>query len=63
MSVLELRAVRGWSVQQTADAFLVTEATISSWMKRVVVQSAICVVAGDTNLPCPGIIKGDRRIY
>ena len=35
MSILELRAARGWSLQQTADTFLVTAATIASWMKRV----------------------------
>jgi len=35
MAVLELKAARGWSLDQTAKAFLVTSATISSWMKRV----------------------------
>ena len=35
MAILELRAARGWSMQQTADAFHVTAATISSWMKRL----------------------------
>ncbi len=35
MSILELRAARAWSVQQTADAFLVTAATIASWMNRL----------------------------
>ncbi|UCE60064.1 MAG: DDE-type integrase/transposase/recombinase [Phycisphaerales bacterium] len=35
MSILELRAARAWSVQQTADAFLVTPATITSWTKRL----------------------------
>jgi transcriptional regulator with XRE-family HTH domain len=35
MAILELRAARGWSQEQTADAFLVTAATIASWMKRV----------------------------
>jgi transcriptional regulator with XRE-family HTH domain len=35
MAILELRAARGWSREQTADAFLVTAATISSWIKRV----------------------------
>ena len=34
MAILELRAARGWSQEQTADAFLVTAATIASWMKR-----------------------------
>jgi hypothetical protein len=35
MAILELRAARSWSLQQTADTFLVTPATIASWMKRV----------------------------
>ncbi len=35
MSILELRAARAWSAQQTADAFLVTSATIGSWMRRI----------------------------
>ena len=30
MAMLELRAARGWSRQQTAEAFLVTAATITS---------------------------------
>jgi len=35
MSILELRAVRGWSLKQTADTFLLTSATIASWVKRI----------------------------
>ena len=35
MAILELKTVRGWSLEQTAKAFLVTSATISSWMKRL----------------------------
>jgi hypothetical protein len=35
MAILELRAARGWSRQQTADVFLVTAATIASWIKRL----------------------------
>ena len=35
MAILELRAARGWSLQQTADAFQLTAPTIASWMKRV----------------------------
>jgi transposase InsO family protein len=35
MAILELRAGRGWSIAQTAKAFLVTEETISNWMRRV----------------------------
>ncbi len=35
MAILELKAARGWSLEQTAKAFLVTAATISSWMRRL----------------------------
>jgi transposase InsO family protein len=35
LRVLKLRAARGWSVAQTAQRFLVTEETISSWIRRV----------------------------
>jgi len=35
MAVLELKAARGWSLSQTARAFLVTAATVSDWVKRV----------------------------
>jgi transposase InsO family protein len=35
MAILELRAARGWSMEQTARTFLITQATIASWMKRV----------------------------
>ncbi len=35
MEILELRAARGWSIKQTADIFLITQATVSSWMRRI----------------------------
>ena len=35
MSILELRAARGWSLEQTARVFLLTAATIASWVRRV----------------------------
>ena len=35
MAILELRAARGWTLQQTADAFQITAATVASWMKRL----------------------------
>jgi len=35
MAVLQLRAARHWSLEQTAEAFLVTAATIASWLKRI----------------------------
>jgi len=35
MAILELKAARGWSLAQTAAAFLVEPETISSWLKRI----------------------------
>jgi transposase InsO family protein len=35
MAILELKAARGWSLEQTAKVFLVTSATIASWLKRL----------------------------
>jgi transposase InsO family protein len=35
MAILELRGARGWTLQQTADTFLLTAPTIASWMKRL----------------------------
>ena len=35
MAIRELKAARGWSLRQTADNFLVTRATIASWVTRI----------------------------
>jgi len=35
MSILELRAARGWSLEQTARAFLLAAATVVAWVKRM----------------------------
>jgi transcriptional regulator with XRE-family HTH domain len=35
MAILELRAARGWSLAQTARAFLVTPLTIAQWLRRL----------------------------
>ena len=35
LAILALRAARGWSGVQTARAFLLTAATIASWMRRL----------------------------
>jgi len=35
MAILELRAARGWSLEQAAERFLVCSKTIASWMKRL----------------------------
>ena len=44
MAILELRAARAWSAQQTAESFLVTAATIASWMKRVDEEGANALI-------------------
>ncbi len=44
MAILELKAVRGWSLTQTARAFLVTTATIASWLKRIDESSSSALV-------------------
>jgi transposase len=35
MAILELRATRGWSLEQAARVFLVTAETVSSWIRRI----------------------------
>ncbi|MDP7533656.1 MAG: integrase core domain-containing protein [SAR202 cluster bacterium] len=35
MAILELRAARGWSLEQAGDTFLLTAPTVASWMKRI----------------------------
>ena len=35
MAILELRAARGWSLEQTAEAFLLTSPTVACWGKRL----------------------------
>ena len=35
MAILELRATRGWSLEQAAKVLLVTADTISSWVRRI----------------------------
>ena len=35
LAILELRAARGWSLEQTAERMLVTPATVAPWMERI----------------------------
>ncbi len=35
LAILQVKAARQWSLEQTAHAFLVTSATIASWLARV----------------------------
>ena len=35
LAILEVRAARGWSLKQTADTFLLTPPTVTSWAQRV----------------------------
>jgi len=49
MAILELRAARGWSSEQTARTFLVTADTIRSWVRRIDEAGAKALV--QTSLP------------
>ncbi len=44
MAILQLRAVRAWSLEQTAKVFLVTADTISSWIRRIDEEGADALV-------------------
>jgi hypothetical protein len=44
MAILELRAARHWSLEQTAKVFLVTAETIASWLKRIDEQGSAALV-------------------
>jgi len=44
LAILELRAVRGWSLTQTADRRLVKTATVSSWMQRLNERGPLAIV-------------------
>ncbi|MGB2822510.1 MAG: hypothetical protein WBF17_16110, partial [Phycisphaerae bacterium] len=44
MAILEIKADRGWSLAQTAKAFLVRPATIASWLKRIDEQGDAALV-------------------
>ena len=49
LEILELRSACGWSLEQTAREFLLTPATISSWVRRADEQGAKALV----ELPTP----------
>ena len=44
MAILEVRAARGWSLEQTAESFLVCRKTIASWMRRLDEQGSEALV-------------------
>jgi putative transposase len=44
LAILELRAARGWSLDQTAERLLVTPATVASWMNRLDEQGPSALV-------------------
>ena len=44
LAILELRALRGWSMAQTARVFDVTQATIASWCQRLDEQGPTALV-------------------
>lgn len=44
LEIVELRALQGWSLQQTADRFLLSPVTVSSWMRRLDEQGPAALV-------------------
>jgi putative transposase len=48
MAILELRAQRGWSLDETAQRFLVEPRTIAAWMKRLDEQGERALVQTPT---------------
>ncbi len=44
MAIMELRAARGWSGDQTAQAFLLSPPTVASWMTRIDEQGSHALV-------------------
>ena len=53
MAILKLKTARKWSLEQTAKTFLVTAATIASWLKRVDEKGVEALV----QLPKPPVNK------
>jgi len=49
LAILELKAARDWSLEQTAKAFIVCPKTIASWMKRLDEDGAAALI----QLPVP----------
>lgn len=49
MRILQLKAARGWSCKQTARAFLITEQTLRSWMRRVDERDSLLEVIEPVN--------------
>ncbi len=49
LAILELKAARGWSLEQTAKRFFVCPKTITSWMKRLDEDGAAALI----QLPVP----------
>src|SRR5262245_147936 len=49
LAILELKAARGWSLEQTAKRFFACPKTITSWMKRLDEDGAAALV----QLPVP----------
>ena len=35
MRILQVKAARGWSCEQAAEAFMIDEQTMRSWLRRV----------------------------
>src|SRR5262245_40006150 len=40
LAILEIRALRGWSLRQTAECFMLSTTSVSSWMRRLDVKGS-----------------------
>ncbi|MDA1053817.1 MAG: helix-turn-helix domain-containing protein [Planctomycetota bacterium] len=61
MAILELKAARGWSLRQTAEKFLVTPATIASWMNRLDEQDDTLVQLREPVNKFPDLVRDAVR--
>jgi hypothetical protein len=62
MAILELRAARGWSLEETALVLYVTAPTIASWIKLSLLS---CHRAGCIQVRCcltPAALEVERRL-
>ena len=62
LEILELRAARGWNLAATAKAFLVTTATIASWMRRLADEGEAGLLQFDDPITeRPALGHGERQ--
>jgi hypothetical protein len=62
MRILQVKAARGWSCEEAAEAFMVDEQTMRSWLRRVDEdgEGALIRVAGTVN-KAPGLLRASLQ--